>query len=277
MSHILEAERSLQEARPAEALQLLQEEVRTSPGDAKLRIFLFQLLSVLGQWQRALTQLNMSAELDPGALAMAQMYREALRCEALRAEVFAGRKSPMVFGEPEVWLALLIESMLRAGLGDMQHSKELSQQAFEGAPVSSGTLNDERFEWIADADMRLGPVLETIINGHYYWVPFMHLSRVDIEPPVDLRDLVWMPAHLQFTNGGESVALIPARYPGSESSTDGSILMTRKTQWEEHSPGTFHGLGQRILATNAGEVPLLEVRSISLDPPVQPDVSAGTA
>ena len=28
--------------------------------------------------------------------------------------------------------------------------------------------------------------------------------------------MVWMPAHLQFENGGESVALIPTRYPGSE-------------------------------------------------------------
>jgi type VI secretion system protein ImpE len=277
MSHILEAERSLQEARPAEALQLLQDEVRTKPGDAKLRIFLFQLLSVLGQWQRALTQLNMSAELDPGALAMAQMYREALRCEALRAQVFAGKKSPMVFGEPEVWLALLIESMLRAGLGEMQQSKDLSQKAFESAPASGGMLNDERFEWIADADMRLGPVLEAIINGHYYWVPFMHLTRIDIEPPVDLRDLVWMPAHLQFVNGGESVALIPTRYPGSETSTDGSILLARKTQWEEQSPGMFHGSGQRILTTDTREASLLEVRSITIDSPVQADVSAGAA
>jgi hypothetical protein len=34
----------------------------------------------------------------------------------------------------------------------------------------------------------------------------------------DLRDVVWMPAHLQFENGGESVALIPTRYPGSAAS-----------------------------------------------------------
>ena len=47
----------------------------------KLRVFLFQLLCVLGQWERALTQLNVAAELDAQALAMAQMYREALQCE----------------------------------------------------------------------------------------------------------------------------------------------------------------------------------------------------
>ena len=33
--------------------------------------------------------------------------------------------------------------------------------------------------------------------------------------------MVWMPAHLQFENGGESLALIPTRYPGSEDADDG--------------------------------------------------------
>ena len=32
---------------------------------------------------------------------MVQTYREALRCEVHRAEVFAGRKSPLILGEPD--------------------------------------------------------------------------------------------------------------------------------------------------------------------------------
>ena len=41
--------------------------------------------------------------------------------------------------------------------------------------------------------MRLGPVCEAILNGKYYWIPFERLSRVDIEAPSDLRDLIWAP------------------------------------------------------------------------------------
>ena len=59
--------------------------MRARPADAKLRVFLFQLLCVLGQWDRALNQLNVAADLDPAALAMAQMYGDAVRCEPLRA------------------------------------------------------------------------------------------------------------------------------------------------------------------------------------------------
>ena len=108
-------------------------------------------------------------------------------------------------------------------------------------------------------------MLEAVINGRYYWVPFSRLTKIELEPPEDLRDMVWMPAHLQFENGGESVALIPTRYPGSEAADDGLIALARKTVWEEIAPDTHRGLGQRILATDADDVPLMEVRTISLD------------
>ena len=90
------------------------------------------------------------------------------------------------------------------------------------------------------------------------------MTKIEIEPPADLRDLVWIPAHLHFENGGESVALIPTRYPGSETAEDGLIVLARKTVWEELASGAHRGLGQRILATDADEVPLMEVRTISL-------------
>jgi type VI secretion system protein ImpE len=264
MSGIEAAEVSLRNGDPAAALAQLQEQVKAQPANAKLRVFLFQLLCVLGQWERALNQLKVASGIDPGALAMAQVYGEAVRCEAIRNDVFAGRKSPMVFGEPEQWLALLIESLLVGGGGETKQSEELRQRAFEEAEASPGEINGEPFEWVADADSRLGPVLEAVINGRYYWVPFARLSAVTMEKPEDLRDMVWMPAQLQFENGGEQVALIPTRYPGSERSDDGLIVLARKTVWEEVSPDTHHGLGQRVIATDTGEVPLMEVRSLHI-------------
>jgi type VI secretion system protein ImpE len=258
------AEQHLRNGDPAAALARLQEDVRARPSDGKLRVFLFQLLCILGQWERALNQLKVASELDPLALPMAQMYGDAVRCEAIRNAVFEGTKSPMVLGEPEQWLALLIESRLRAGRGEAAQAEDLRLRAFEDAPVSSGDINGAAFEWIADADSRLGPVMEAIINGRYYWVPFSRLTKVTMEAPEDLRDLVWMPVHLDFDNGGESLALIPTRYPGSEASSDGSIALARQTSWESIADQAYRGLGQRILVTDGGETPILEVRSISV-------------
>src|SRR5262245_36469674 len=258
------AEQSLKSGDPAAALAHLQEQVRAKPADPRLRIFLFQLLCVLGQWERALNQLDVASGLDPAALAMAKTYGDAVRCEAIRNDVFDGKKSPMIFGQPDQWLALLIESLLESGRGAHRRSQELRTQAFEEAPSSEGDIDGRPFAWVADADSRLGPVLEAVINGRYYWVPFARLLKVQIEPPEDLRDIVWMPAHLQFENGGESVALVPTRYAGSDDAADGLIALARKTIWEEMAPDMYRGLGQRVLATDGEETPLMEVRTITL-------------
>jgi len=58
------AEFSLKNGDPAAALAQLQEQVRGKPEDPKLRIFLFQLLCLVGKWDRALNQLSVAAGLD---------------------------------------------------------------------------------------------------------------------------------------------------------------------------------------------------------------------
>lgn len=265
------AEDKLREGDLDAALQQLQAQIRKQPANAKYRVFLFQLLAVLGEWHKALTQLNVAAELDAGTLAMASTYRDAVQVEVLRAEIFAGRRDPVVLGEPRQWIALLVESLRVAGLGQAAQSERLRAEAFELAPATAGEIDGEPFAWIADADTRLGPILETILNGRYTWVPFQHIRSIQLEEPVDLRDLVWAAAHITWTNGGEAVPLIPARYPGSEASADARIRLARRTEWMEPTPGQFVGLGQRMLATDQGEYPLLGVRQIKLDTPESPD------
>ena len=271
-----EAELLVRGGDPRAALAKLTEAVRAKPADAGLRIFLAQLLCVLGQWERAHTQLNVVADMDKLAIPMRETVGHAIRCELMRAQVFAGKRSPMVFGQPDEWLALLIESMLQAGQGHDDMSRDLAARAFDAAPAASGQIDDQPFEWIMDADSRLGPVLEACVNGRYYWVPFSRLSRVTFEAPEDLRDCVWMPAQLMFTNGGETVALVPTRYPGSQDSSDGFINLARKTEWAEIGPDRWAGLGQRVLATDAGEHDLMAVRVITLDEvPATPEPSNG--
>ncbi|MDX1945641.1 MAG: type VI secretion system accessory protein TagJ [Pirellulaceae bacterium] len=273
----MSADQTLRDGKVDEALAELTQKVRGNPSDPKLRIFMFQLLAVQGQWERALTQLNVAGELDPGALMMVQMYREAIQCEALRAEVFAGKRSPLVFGEPEEWVALLVESLKLAAEGKHAEAGQLRERAFEAAPATSGTLTvearaagteptrrDEPFEWLADADSRLGPVIEAVVNGRYYWVPLHRVKQIDVEAPTDLRDMVWTPVHFVWANGGDAVGLIPTRYPGSEKHADPLIRLARKTDWTEPAAGAYFGQGQRMLATDAGDYSLLDTRKITL-------------
>lgn len=261
----MSAEENLREGDLEHALAQLQDNVRKNPSDPKPRVFLFQLLSVLGQWGRALTQLNVVGELDAGTLPMVQTYREALRCEALRMDVFSGKRTPLIFGAPEEWIALLLEALRATAEGNHERSQEIRNRALATASATSGTLDGQPFQWIADADTRLGPLLEAIINGRYYWVPFHRLQAIRIDAPADLRDQVWLPATLTFANSGESVALIPTRYPGSETSSESRIRLARLTEWRELSLGAYVGLGQRMFATDQNDYPLMDVREIILD------------
>jgi len=249
----------------AGALATLQGEVRARPQDAKLRIFLAQLLMVMGQWERAQNQLNVVAELDALALPMVHTYRAAIQCEQLRTAVFAGERSPLVFGEPEPWIAQLVQA-LSLGASSAAAAAELRNQAFEAAPASRGSANGTAFEWIADADSRLGPILEVLLNAAYYWVPFHRIARIKIEVPTDIRDVVWLPAQFVWSNGGEAMGLIPARYPGAGPHTEPALLLGRRTEWAPLGEEQYAGAGQKVLATDAAEFSLQDLREVIVEP-----------
>ncbi|MEI9893436.1 MAG: type VI secretion system accessory protein TagJ [Chthoniobacter sp.] len=257
-------EESLRLGNVDDALAALAEKVRSAPADPALRRFLFQLLCVVGKWEKALTQLQVLAEMDSDSMLLAEIFRPVVACEMIRAEVFKGTRSPLIFGEPMEWIGQLVQANTMSAAGQFKPARELREQALNAAPAVAGTINGEAFEWIGDADSRLGPVMEAVIDGKYFWVPFERIARLSVERPSDLRDLVWIHAKFGWTNGGEAAALLPVRYPGSEEAADGGLRLARKTEWLEREEETFFGLGQKMLATDQGEFPLLEVRTVEM-------------
>ena len=256
-------EEHLKSGDPLAALEALQALVRAKPADAKLRIFLFQLLGILGDWNRAIRQLKVCGELDPGSLSMTQAYREAIICEVYREKVFAGEKSPLAFGEPQEWLAHLMEAQKLLATGHATEAADLRARAFDAAPATSGDIDGTRFEWMADADMRFGPVLEAVVNGRYFWLPFAQIRTILIEAPTDLRDSVWLPAKMKLANDGEVVAFIPTRYPGTALHGTPAERLARATSWADAGADTFVGTGQRVLSTDQADVALMDARAIS--------------
>ena len=254
----------VQAGRLEEGLAALQTEIRNKPEDMRLRVFLFQLNCVLGRLDKALTQLQVIASLNAETMLLAQIFRPVITCELLRREVFAGKRTPIIFGQPMEWMGLLIRANELVARGEFAAAAESRANAFENAPASPGKINGEPFEWIADADSRLGPVLEAIVDGKYYWIPFCRIQKIETEKPSDLRDMVWMPVQFTWTNGGSAPGHVPVRYPGSEATSDDRLRLARKTDWQQHPGETCLGLGQRILATDKNEFPLLDCRSIEL-------------
>ena len=103
-------------------------------------------------------------------------------------------------------------------------------------------------------------VLEAVVNGRYFWIPFGRIERIEIDPPTDLRDTVWTAATFTWTNGAQAVGLIPTRYDGSTASSDDAIKLARRTEWSGD-----RGLGQRMFASDVADYALMDVRAIEFD------------
>lgn len=245
----------------------LVEAVRAAPGDASARAFLWQLACLRGDWGRALKQLDVLAELKPDALDLADDYRAAIAAEAMRRAVFAGAAAPAVFGGARDWTDLLAQALAREAAGEAEAAAQLRAQALELAPAEPGTADDVRFDWCGDADTRLGPVLEAVVNGAYRWLPMSEIAALEITPPSDLRDLVWTVAILTVAEGGQWPVLIPTRYPGAEADPDPAIRLARKTEFVDLAGGHAMGRGQRLLAHSAGDAPLMALRRLAFDRP----------
>jgi len=203
------------------------ERVKAAPGDAKERAFLSQIFMVEGDWDRAVKQLQMLADLQPDAI-------------DLVIDVMAGRAAPSIMGEPGAWLAKLVEALRLDAAGASAEAYALRSEAFAEAPASPGEVDGTRFNWLSDADNRLGPVLEAVMNGEYHWIPFSAIATIKFEPPKDLRDVVW-----------------------TVGQTDWSVLH------EDH----YAGVGQRMFATDETDIALLDVRELTFDQAERSDVT----
>jgi type VI secretion system protein ImpE len=271
---------ALREGKLDLALSLVKEDVRKHPQDAEHRVFLFQLFAVTGEWARSLAQLKVAAELDKKCETMADAYVNILQCEALRGEVFLGKRSPLIFGEPEPWIAKLIEALRLSGDQNYESAYHLQAEALDEAAPSPGVITTRprgeivasetvAFEWIADADSRIGPFVEVFMQGKYYWVPFSRIQEIRFHDVTDLRDYVWIAAQFTWAGGGEMVGMIPVRYPKSETHTDSLIRLGRKTDWQQVCEQVFLGIGQRMLTTDTDEYALLDLSSIAFAGPTE--------
>lgn len=250
------------------ARSVLIEGVRRNPGDVETRLFLFQLLAVRGEWDKAAMHLGTLAQVSPEAAMLAMVYGQAIAAERERAAIFAGTSRASIHGEFP-WAEGLADALQHEALGRDQDALAARNAAFAQAPDTSGTIDGRRFAWIADADSRFGPCIEAIIGGRYALLPFAAIATLKSEGPRDLRDIVWYPVEIAMKTGASIAALLPARYPGIPA--DPFEQLGRATDWHDVATGQI-GSGQRLWMMSDGvESPdgedrgILSVRAIVMD------------
>ena len=248
----------------AGSLEAPRSDIPRGPADDRLRLLFARLLMLAGQWDDALSQLDAAASLDAEALRLAHTYRGLIHAEKVRAAVFAGHCSPGVIGGALPWLAQLVTCLSLERQGHTAWAAELRIDAFEVAPEVVGSINGAAFASIADADSRLGPVLEVIVGGSYYWAPFACIQHIAVERSRNAGQSAWLPAQLTWRSGERSTGFIPVRYPGSEFSDNEAIRLAQETQWQRIGEDCHAGLGQRLLRAGTDETGILDVRDVQL-------------
>ena len=264
-SPLAEVADHIRQGDPTAALAGLKDRIRNEPSNADLRLSLAQLEAITGNWEKAMAAADTASTLDTERGLLCQQWKLQIAAEQTRAEVFAGTRTAIVMGDPEPWIAGMQDALRLDSEGECDAADKARRSALEQAPARAGAIDGTAFAWLCDADERLGPVFEAIINGRYMWVPQSAVTSVKVHPPSELIDLVWVETVFRFTNGGETAGLTPARYPGSTSSDDPKIILGHLTAFETTAGGTNIGLGQRLLATDADDYPLLQVGTIAFN------------
>jgi type VI secretion system protein ImpE len=260
----------LQDGQLCEALDLLKEEIRQSPSDVELRVRLFALNCLLGRWDKASDDLGTIKVLDESWVLPGQVYQKLIIAEAARSQVFAGKLAPLLMEEPAPWLSQRILSFESGPGGGMPEDSDVQTNAWGSAPKSPCRVDGRPCPWLQDADSRLGPVLEAHVDGQYYWIPFDRLQKIEITPPEFLVEVVWVPARLRTLGGTELTVHLPARYPGTQDSSDGSVCLGQKTVWIDAPAGGKVPLGQKLIESDGVDFGLLSCRDIEFEPSADP-------
>ncbi len=232
----MKARELLKEARLTDAIESLGVELREDPTDAQRRSLLFELLAFAGDLNRAEKQLDILGQRGPDAGMGALLYRAAIHAERTRTDMFRKGETPA------------------PGKG----------------PGIAGALNGNPFTSIRDADPRIGDRLEVFAAGQYMWIPFEHLASVRIAPPRRLRDTLWTPATVRTGPGFKGTelgeVLLPVLAPLSADSDDDAVRLGRVTEWVAGDAGLDVPIGQKLLLIGDEEVPILEVRELTITP-----------
>lgn len=248
------------------AIEEVTRAVKASPNDAQQRIFLFELLCFVGEFDRAERQLDVVGHQSPTAELGVQVYRHNIKAERDRRRLFTDGLHPYFMSEPPLYVELHLDAINRMREGNFAEARQLLDRAEEQRPALAGSVNGKPFLDFRDYNDITGSVLELIVQDHYTWLPFEQIKRLEIGAPKQLRDLMWTAARVESTDGTIGEVFIPTLYSGSSEHPNNQVRLGRMTDWQKVADGLFLPAGLRLFLVDDEDRAMLEVREIEFAP-----------
>jgi type VI secretion system protein ImpE len=242
------------------------QKVRGNPSDQGARMFLYELFLFAGDLDRARKQIDVLNYDDPKAVAAIERYKHVLDAEQMRRRVLAGQEEPKVLKDAPSHLLLRLQALKHYAANETAKGDEALSQANAETPDVKVKLNDQEVEGLRDGDDLFGTVLEIFgTGGVYCWVPLEQVESITMQAPRSPRDALLAPATVSLRDGPSGDVLIPAVYPGSESSADDTLRLGRAADWSIDEERPVRGVGGRVFADAAGHTfPLLDWRELTV-------------
>ncbi|PPQ33366.1 type VI secretion system accessory protein TagJ [Rhodopila globiformis] len=241
----------LRQGRLADAIGAAQATVRKAPTNLDARVLLAELLLAAGNLERADVLMDAAAAVDATASLVAAEFRQLIRAETARRQLFQDGRLPEFLSGPTPAQRLQLAAIVAMQAGDGTEAARQSDLAEATRPRVPGYAGDATFDDFRDADDLLAGSLEVLTTtGKYFWIPTERVTSAVFHPPARLRDLIWRRVSMAVAEGPEGDVYMPVIYPVADAVSDLQRL-GRETDWREMPGGLVRGVGQKLFL--AGE------------------------
>lgn len=265
-----DAGRLFREGNLADALAAATAAVKRAPTDIGSRVLLAEILAFSGNIDRADVILDAAAELEPATAVVVAEFRQLLRGELARRQLFSDGRVPEFLGEPTTAQRSALAAIVALRNGDAAEAARLAAQAEQDRPHPKGVARGTAFDDMRDADDLLASCFEVITTtGKYFWIAPERVLTLQFHAPKRPRDLFWRRATMQVASGPDGDVYVPVIYPpgGREATamTD-ALRLGRATDWQPAGGGgPTVGLGAVTMMVGDDALTWLEIDRIAFE------------
>ena len=270
-----EAGRLFREGNLADAVAAANAAVRKTPTDIGARILLAEILLFAGNIERTDVVLDACADLDTTAAIVVAEFRQLLRGETARRQLFTDGRVPEFLGEPTAAQRHALAAVVALRNGDHAEAGKLAAQSEAARIHPIGTIGDVTFDDMRDGDDVLGACIEVITTtGKYFWIPPERVISLEFHPMKRPRDLFWRRATMQVSEGPDGDVYLPTIYPPFANATTpltDALRLGRATDWEQQgAEGPMRGLGAVTILVGEEAMTWREMAAINFQPAPSP-------
>ena len=234
--------------------------LKSAPTDLGARVLLAELLLFTGNVERADVILDAAADMAPDAAMVIAEFRQLLRAELARRQLYRDGRVPEFLGDPPPACAASLAALVALRAHDPVEAARCAATAELERPRVPGRA-DAPFDDFRDVDDLCCAHFEVLTTtGKYFWIPTARIESIDFHPPKRPRDLYWRRASMTVMNGPDGDVYVPALYANEDPNLSEALRLGRETDWQGEA--LVRGAGQRVFLMGDEARTIMELTSI---------------